>query len=150
MPAVVLGIGAVSLTRLDVSLGGCIRQACGAGRLPLAHAGALQLETMGTVDDTVDDRIADRQISHDVMPASYGDLAGDQQRALVVAVVDDLQQVAPLLGGQRLQRIRVANCADPQSSMISSRVRSMAASIRGSRPSPRAVARSANSRGARL
>ena len=36
------------------------------------------------------------------MPASHGDLAGDQQRALVVAVVDDLQQVAPLLGGERL------------------------------------------------
>ena len=69
-----------------------------------------------------------------------GNLAGDQQRALLVAVIDDLQQVAPLLGGQRLR---------PQSSMISRRVRSSVASIRGSRPSPRAVASSANSRGAR-
>ena len=99
----VSGIGSVSLTGLDVSLGGCVRQASGVGCLPLAHAGAFQFEAMGTVDDAVDDRVSDRQISHDVVPASHGDLAGDQQRALVVAVIHDLQQVAPLLGGERLR-----------------------------------------------
>ena len=36
------------------------------------------------------------------MPAGYRDLAGHQQRSFLVAVFDDLQQVAALLAGQRL------------------------------------------------
>ena len=37
------------------------------------------------MDDVVDDRIPDCQIANDVVPASWGNLACDQQRALVVA-----------------------------------------------------------------
>ena len=74
------------------------------------------------------------------MPARHGNLTGYEQRPFLVTVIDDLQRVATLLGGQGFS---------PQSSMISNRVRSSIASIRGSRPSPRAVASSANSRDAR-
>ena len=95
---------------------------------------------MGAVDDAVEDGIADRRIADQFVPARHGDLAGHQQRALLVPVIDDLQQISPLLGGQRFRT---------QSSIISSLVRSSIASIRGSLPSPRAVASSANSRGAR-
>ena len=35
------------------------------------------------------------------MPAIDGHLAGDQQRAAIVAVVDDLEQIAALLGIER-------------------------------------------------
>jgi len=103
VPAVVLDVGVVSLTGLGVSPGCCVRQVRGAGRLLFAQAGAFEFEAVGTVDDAVDDRVSDGQIPDDLVLAGYGNLACDQQRALVVAVVDDLQQVAPLLGGQRFR-----------------------------------------------
>ena len=37
------------------------------------------------------------------MPSADGDLAGDQQRAFLVAIIDDFQQVASLFGGQWLR-----------------------------------------------
>ena len=49
MPAVVLDIGVVSLTGVDVSLGCSVHQARGAGRLLLAHAGALQFEAVSVL-----------------------------------------------------------------------------------------------------
>ena len=80
-------------------------------------------------------------VSNDLVPAADRDLAGDQQRASIVAVVDDLEEVATLLGIER---------SGPQSSMISSRTRSSVVSNRGRRPSPRAWLRSPNRRPARL
>ena len=94
---------------------------------------------MCPVDDAVQDGVPEGGVADQFVPAVHGDLAGHQQRSLLVAVVDDLRQVAPLFGGERL---------GPQSSMISSRVRSSVVSIRASLPSPRAVASSAKSRGA--
>jgi len=134
------GSGSVLLTFVDVSLAGVGGQDIWRGA-PLVQADAFQLEAMGTVNDTIQNGVAQGHVADDIVPASHRDLAGDQQRALVVAVVDDLQQVAPLFGGQRLGPPVVD---DQQPCAFS------AASIRGSRPSPRAIARSANSRGARL
>lgn len=45
----------------------------------------------------VQDGVGPGRIAHDVGPGGYEDLAGDQERAVVVAVVDVLQEVAPLL-----------------------------------------------------
>ena len=59
----VLDVGVVLLTGLDVSPGRGVRQARGTGRLLLAHAGALQLEAVGAMDDAVYDRVPDRQIT---------------------------------------------------------------------------------------
>ena len=42
-------------------------------------------------------------ITDDVVPAIHGELAGDEQRTLVVAVVDNLEQIAALLGIERLR-----------------------------------------------
>jgi hypothetical protein len=61
--AVVLDVGVVSLTGVDVSLGRSVRQARRDGHLLLAHAGTLQFEAVGAVDDAVNDRISDRQIA---------------------------------------------------------------------------------------
>ena len=55
------------------------------------------------MDDAVHNGVADRRIGDEFVPAVHGDLAGDQQRTLLVAVLDDLQQVVPLLGGQRFR-----------------------------------------------
>ena len=112
-----------------------------AGGVRFAQAGPLQLNAMRTMNDTVQNCIADRRISHQFMPAADRNLAGDQQRALLVPVINNLQQVP--------RRCSALSGSGPQSSIISSLMRSNMVSIRGSRPSPRAVASSANSRGAR-
>jgi hypothetical protein len=68
-----------------------------------AQAGALQLDPVRAVNNAVENRIADRGIAHQFVPVSHGNLAGHQQRALLVTIVDDLEQIAPLLGSQRLR-----------------------------------------------
>src|SRR5271165_6346878 len=91
----------------SVSFSLCVRQAFVATRsgdgVSFAQAGSLQLDPVSTVHDAVQDRVANRRVADKFMPAANGDLAGDQQRALFVTVVDDFQQVASLLGGQWLR-----------------------------------------------
>ena len=58
---------------------------------------------MSVVNDAVQDGIAEGVIADDVVPAVYGELAGDEQRTLVVAIVDDLEQIAALLCVERLR-----------------------------------------------
>ena len=55
------------------------------------------------MDDPVQDRIGQRRITDDLVPAVDRHLAGDDQRAGVVAVLDDLQQIALLFGEQRFR-----------------------------------------------
>ena len=45
----------------------------------------------------VQDGVAESGISDKVVPRGREDLVGDQQRASIVAVIDDLQQIAGLL-----------------------------------------------------
>ena len=56
---------------------------------------------MRAVNDAVEDRVTG--VGNDLMPAIHRNLAGDQQRAAVVAVIDDLEQIAALLGPKRLR-----------------------------------------------
>ena len=58
---------------------------------------------MGAVNDAVEDRVAEGGIADDLVPAADRNLAGDQQRAPLVAIVDDLEQIAALLGVERLR-----------------------------------------------
>ena len=58
---------------------------------------------MGVVDDAVEDRVGQSWIANQVVPAVHWDLAGDQGSATSVAVLDDLQQIVALLGGQRFE-----------------------------------------------
>ena len=71
------------------------------GSTLLAQAFAFQFDAVGAVDEAVEDGVGQRGIAHGLVPAFDRHLAGDDQRATIVAVVDDLQQVAALLGGQR-------------------------------------------------
>ena len=57
---------------------------------------------MSIVDDAVQDRVAESWIRDNVMPLGYGDLTGDQEGSLVVAIIDDLEQIATLIGAERL------------------------------------------------
>ena len=68
-----------------------------------AQAVALEFDAMGVVNDAVQYRITEGGIGNDVVPLRHGDLACDQERPFVVAVVDDLEEIAALLGGERLR-----------------------------------------------
>src|SRR5271167_3103421 len=69
----------------------------------LAQTRPRQLDAVGAVHDAVHNGVADRRVGDEFVPALYGNLAGHQQRTFLVTVLDDLQHVAPLLGGQRLR-----------------------------------------------
>ena len=64
----------------------------------LAQALAAQFDAVGVVDDPIEDGVGQGGIADEFVPAIDRKLAGDDQRAGVVAVLDDLQQVALLLG----------------------------------------------------
>jgi len=58
---------------------------------------------MSAVDDAVEDRVGQGGIADYLVPAADRHLAGDQQRTAIAAVVDDLEQIAPLLGVEWLR-----------------------------------------------
>ena len=48
-------------------------------------------------------RVRDRWLADYLWPALHGDLTGDEDGLASVALLDNLQQVAPALGGEALQ-----------------------------------------------
>ena len=71
--------------------------------MAFAQAFSFELDPMCTVNDTIEDRVAEGGIADNLVPASDWDLAGDQQGAAAVAVIDDLQQISALLGVEWLR-----------------------------------------------
>ena len=55
------------------------------------------------MDDAIEDRIGKRRIANDVMPAIDRRLAGENNRARIVTILDDFEQIARLLGRERLR-----------------------------------------------
>jgi hypothetical protein len=53
------------------------------------------------MNDAVEDGVGERGNPDQVMPAVHGNLAGDDERAFVVAILDDFEQIARLIGGER-------------------------------------------------
>ena len=58
---------------------------------------------MSSVYETVEDGVGDRGVCDQLVPVFDGDLARHDRRATAVAVVDDVEQVAALLRGERCQ-----------------------------------------------
>ena len=56
---------------------------------------------MGVVDEAVEDGVGEGRIADDLVPVLDRHLAGDDGGGAPVAVVDDLEQVAALLAGER-------------------------------------------------
>ena len=46
-------------------------------------------------------RVGKRGHADQIMPAVHGNLAGDDERAFVVAILDDFEQIARLIRGER-------------------------------------------------
>ena len=55
---------------------------------------------MGVVDDAVEDGVGDGRFADHVVPLSNGKLGGDQGRFSFVALLEDFEQIEPLLIGQ--------------------------------------------------
>ena len=83
-------------------------------RTKFAQALAGQLNSIGVVNDAIEDRIGERGNADQIVPTIHGNLAGDDERALVVAVLDDFEQAA---------RCSAVSASGPQSSRISSLTR---------------------------
>ena len=88
--------------------------------LRFAQALAVEFDPVCVVDDAVEDGVGQRRVADDLVPVVDRHLAGDDQRAGAVAILDDLQQIA---------RCSASSGSGPQSSMIS---RSTRASWRSS------------------
>src|SRR6476620_11326970 len=55
---------------------------------------------MGVMHEAVEDRVGEGRIAYDLVPGIERQLAGDQRRAGAITVLDDLHEVAPLVGGE--------------------------------------------------
>src|SRR5271165_6604707 len=61
------------------------------------------------MNDAVEDGVCERGYPDQIVPAVDGNLAGDDERALVVTILDDLQQIARLVGRERLRTVIAAD-----------------------------------------
>src|SRR6266702_888977 len=64
---------------------------------------AVEREAVCGVHEAVEDGISDCGIDDHLVPVIDGELTGHNRRAAAMAIVDDFEQVAALLGGQRCQ-----------------------------------------------
>src|SRR5712692_5072333 len=62
-----------------------------------AQGRPFELDAMGAVDDAIEDGVGQGGICDNLVPSADRYLTGDQQRAAIAAVVDDLKEVAALL-----------------------------------------------------
>src|SRR5207253_10734795 len=70
------------------------------GGLELAHRWPVQFQPIGVMDDAIEDGVGEGRLTDDLVPLVEGELAGDERRAAAIAVLDDLHQIAPLIGSE--------------------------------------------------
>ena len=92
------------------------------------------------MDEAVEDGIGDGWIADDFVPAVDRDLTGDDDGSGIVAILDDLEEIATRICGE---------CFRPQSSRMRRLTRAIWRRSLVYRPSARAKARAANNRGIR-
>jgi len=74
----------------------------GSGLFLLSEALSFEFDAVGVVDEAIEDCVGDGGISDDFVPAVDGQLAGDDDRASFISVLDDLEQITALIGVERL------------------------------------------------
>ena len=60
-----------------------------------SHAFSGELKAVSVVNEAVQDGVAEGWVADNVVPMLDGDLAGDDGGGATVAIVEDLQKVAP-------------------------------------------------------
>lgn len=61
------------------------------------------MDAIGVVDDAVEDRVDDRGFADDTWLCHHGDLTGDEDGLVLVALLDDLEEIARSLGVEALK-----------------------------------------------
>src|SRR5260370_8213909 len=79
------------------------------GLLLLSEALSFEFDAVGVVDEAIEDGVGDGGISDDFVPAIDGQLAGDDDRTGLISVLDDLEQIAALIGVERLRSPVIKN-----------------------------------------
>jgi hypothetical protein len=62
----------------------------------LSHAFSGELQTVSVVNEAIQDGVAEGWVADNVVPMFNRDLAGDDGGGATVAIIKDLQKVAPL------------------------------------------------------
>jgi hypothetical protein len=75
-------------------------------------------EAVGCVDEAVEDVVGDGRVGDDVVPVIDRQLAGEDGAGAAVTVVDDLEDVAALLGRQGRQAPIVVAIVDPYDNAV--------------------------------
>ncbi len=68
-----------------------------------AEAFARKFDAIGVVNEAIQNSVCDRGISNHIVPVVHGDLAGNNGRALLVAILDNLKKIASLLVAELLR-----------------------------------------------
>ena len=61
----------------------------------LSHAFSGELKAVSIVNEAIQDGVAKGWVADNVVPMFDWDLAGDEGRSATVAIIEDLQEVAP-------------------------------------------------------
>ena len=72
------------------------------GLLLLPEALSFEFNAVGVVDEAIKDCVGHGGVADDFVPAVDGQLAGDNDRASFISVLDNLKQITALVGVERL------------------------------------------------
>jgi hypothetical protein len=86
-------------------MGSCVLLNVKSGTLAgrFSHALALECQPVRVVHEPIEDRVGDGRIGDCLVPVIDRQLAGHNRRAAIVPILDNLKDVATLLGGKRGQ-----------------------------------------------
>src|SRR6476620_6390201 len=74
------------------------------GLLLLPEALSFEFNSVGVVDSAIEGCVGHGGVADDFVPAVDGQLAGDNDRASFISVLDNLKQITALVGVERLWR----------------------------------------------
>ena len=66
-------------------------------RTLFSHAFTGEIDAIGIVNEAIQDGIGERRVCYYFPPAIQGHLTGDDSRSMLVAVFDDLEEIAALI-----------------------------------------------------
>ena len=64
----------------------------------LSHGGPVEVDSMGIVNDAIEDSVGEGGFADDIVPFRQRQLAGDQDGGVLISVLDDFHEVATLIG----------------------------------------------------
>ena len=75
-------------------------------RKAFSHGLSFQIDPVSVVYEAVEDGVAEGGVGDDLVPMIDGQLGGDERRSVAMAVIEQLEQIVALLGGELGQPLR--------------------------------------------